>query len=210
MLSAIKGLRPDMGATTFSRIGIPADPNEQGTHSNVDDNNGAWMRWDTNPVAGSVGGFLFGGFDTVRADWESSVVIRMVSPSALNALRIWVGLFGADPSGNDAPTTVHLAAFRYAPPTDTTAFWRCVSGNGATLQVTTTTVTITTATEYLLKIWHDVVNSAWKFYIDGTLVATHQTNIPGTGNNLGAGLLVTTKANAAKNLTFGWLALAHE
>src|SRR5687767_1173626 len=123
-------------------------------------------------------------------------------PATLTSIRVWVGYFASDPEGSSAPG-IALAGFRYATDADGNAYWRCVSGDGATLQVTQTNVAVTASEDYEMKVEYD--GTTVLFYIDDELVATHAAIVPAATQLLGPGFRITTLTAAARDGSFGWL-----
>jgi hypothetical protein len=77
-----------------------------------------------------------------------------------------------------APTTQHLAAFRYDTVLDGSAFWRTVTNDGAgPATVNTSSVAVAANTPYVMRVACGAADC--KFYINGSLVATHTTTLPG-------------------------------
>lgn len=134
--------------------------------------------------------------------------VAMMTGASLATCRLWIGLTSAAMMAGDTPS-VSYVAFRYAPATDGTAFWRCVSDSGTgTPQSTTTTAAIATSTRYQLKI--DCSDPASiKFYIDGALVATHATTIPATATTLGINVQIRTLENVSKAIRISRVHLRH-
>ena len=56
--------------------------------------------------------------------------------------------------------------------------WACITRNGGSETRTTTSVAMNNSTSRTLRISINSAFSSVTFYIDGTLVATHTTNIP--------------------------------
>lgn len=126
----------------------------------------------------------------------------------LDVCRLWVGLTptsGNLKSSDDpltaTPSAVPCIAFRYAPATDGTAFWRTVTSDGTTKHVTTTTAAIAVDTRYTLRITGD--GSTITFYVNGSSVATHTTDLPASTSVLGCIANNRTLENVAKNLRIG-------
>lgn len=120
--------------------------------------------------------------------------------------RIQVGVVAVPATAKaSADPDTHSALFRYDTVADGTAFWRCYTnnadGDGGTVTVTTTPIAINTG--YTLGI--DMTStSEIKFYIDGSLVATHTTELP-LGGSLDAKILenIRTLEDVSKTLSIG-------
>lgn len=72
--------------------------------------------------------------------------------------------------------TGHKACFRQA----TTGEVFAVTGNGSTEETTDLSGSVTKGTEYAFRLETTDGGTNWKFYVDGTLRATHNTTVPGT------------------------------
>lgn len=126
-------------------------------------------------------------------------------------VRRWIGAWSADPSATGAPTTQHMAAFRYDTGVDGTAFWRCVTCDGAS-GVTTTTTTVaagTAAQENVFRIETDGALGHVAFYIDDVCVALHTTNLPGNTTNLFHGWTLTNLDATVRIIKVGSTTLIH-
>lgn len=165
---------------------------------------GRFVKYASGAVSGNIGGLTPAAFtDWVQRRWNPDLYMRIsVDDTAITTNRIWCGWVSAAMTGKDAPTTEHVAAFRYATTVDGTAFWRCVTHDGgATPTVTTTTTAIAVGGTYNLRI--AMSGSSVYFYIDGALVATHTTALPGTSTGLGLNMTTTTQAASARNIRVG-------
>jgi hypothetical protein len=175
--------------------------------SSVDNLNGYFcVRNATSATIGSVAGVEAASMGWFARDLKPIYVARQATYTSVADVRFWFGLASATPSGSADPSGVHLAAFRYDTATDGTAFWRCCTKDGTTMTVTATGVAIATDTVYLFRIETD--SSAVRFYIDGNLVATHTTNLPGSSTAIGPTAKVTALAAAAKSLRHSRLYLS--
>jgi hypothetical protein len=68
--------------------------------------------------------------------------------------------------------------------------WECVTVSGSTETLTDSNVAVTVSTFNKLRIEVNGAGTEAKFYIDGSLVATHTTNMPGSGDRFGVGFNV--------------------
>jgi hypothetical protein len=175
--------------------------------SSVDNLSGFFcVRNATSATIGSVAGVEASSMGWFARDLKPIYVARQATYTSVADVRFWFGLASATPSGSADPSGVHLAAFRYDTATDGTAFWRCCTKDGTTMTVTATSVAVATDTVYLFRIETD--SSAVRFYIDGNLVATHTTNLPGSSTAIGPTAKVTALAAAAKSLRHSRLYLS--
>jgi hypothetical protein len=97
---------------------------------------------------------------------------------------------------NSLPTTAPAIATRSRPTGACAAFtawdatsvnrevWECITGDGVTQQITATAVDLVAATAYRFTI-DQSDPSVVRFYIDGELVAEHETNIPPSSTTWG-------------------------
>lgn len=196
------------GAATLSTVGIAVAPTTTGTITSGDTSYSPFVQAQAGAAAGNTAGITT-AYNLLRREWSAEMVLEMMTgPYINNTVRYWAGLFSGDPSGSATPA-VHLAALRFDGVTDSTAFWRCVTAAGTSTQTVTTVSAVAASTRYRLRIVCSA--SDVKFYIDGTLVATHTTNLPTAGQGLAAALHVTTiAANGVGNTTkLGRIALLH-
>jgi len=114
----------------------------------------------------------------------------LVVPSTTANVRVAFGLAddnnpsdlltSSTPGSTNSAETV---AFMYDTAASNTT-WRCITSNTTTQTNTNSLVTFTAGTAYRLYIDMLTAGSV-KFYIDGSLVATHTTNIPAATTHLG-------------------------
>ena len=168
--------------TTAEAVGM-ATPTVTGTGAQDDLSSGPFIRYDTSSSINSDAGWQ-GATNGTRTDWNPVMTAYVGTDGTITSIRIWIGLFSGDPMASADPA-LHIAAFRYDTVADGTAFWRCVTKDGTTINVTTTTIAIAADAVYNLRI--DARNSASiKFYINGVLAATHTTNVPTSSTDLQA------------------------
>ena len=112
--------------------------------------------------------------------WNYETSINLLSLSnAVDRYRLIIG-FG---SANNTTAEVNGVFFTYDEGatlngTAATPNWQCVTVNNSVRTLTTTTVAVTAATWNKLRIEINADATSVGFYINGTLVATHTTNIP--------------------------------
>lgn len=99
----------------------------------------------------------------------------LMPPAALTNLRLWVGLFSADPATADNPAG-HLAGFRYSAGVDT-FFMACTKDN-VTLNAQATTVSPVVATGFDFSIACE--SATITFSINGVAVMQSSANLPGS------------------------------
>lgn len=182
---------PGTGATLTAIGGTPTHT-LSGTASNVSDSSGHYVQLSaTNATAG----IEIASTECTKTENGPifTAVIKTGAVLPIATERLWIGLSSAALAASDSPTGAHVAAFRYAPSTDGTAFWRLVTNDGGadTGTTTTSTIAIAISTRYVLTI--DATNSASiAFYINGALAGTaHTTNLPTATQALGTQCFVT-------------------
>ena len=112
--------------------------------------------------------------------WNYETSINLLSLSnAVDRYRLIIG-FG---SANNTTAEANGVFFTYDEGatlngTAATPNWQCVTVNNSVRTLTTTTVAVTAATWNKLRIEINADATSVGFYINGTLVATHTTNIP--------------------------------
>lgn len=155
----------------------------------------------TGAVAGNASGMNLPTACLRSAQPEFWAKIRTGSAAGdITSCRIWVGLGGAiaTMNGSSTPNTAY-ACFRYDPSIDTGTKWRAVVGTAtASLTVVDTGVTIAADTAYLMAIRFTA--AAVTFYINGVLVATISTTLPGNTIAFVPQVQITTTAVGAKNI----------
>ena len=184
---------PGTAATVTAYGGAPTHT-LSGTASNVSDSTGHYVQLSVDTATGGI------NIETteVTKTENGPIITFTIKTGAVLPIateRLWVGLGSASLAAADSPSGIHVAAFRYAPTTDTTAFWRFVTNDGGadTGTSTTSTVAIAVSTRYRLTI--DATNSASiTAYVDGALIATHATNVPTATQALGTACHVTDVA----------------
>jgi hypothetical protein len=175
---------PGTGATLTAVGGTPTHT-LSGTASNVSDSTGHYVQLSADTA---TAGIDIATTEVTKTE-NGPIVTFVIKTGAVLPIateRLWVGMASASLAAADSPTGAHVMAFRYAPTVDATAFWRVVTNDGGadTGTETTTTSAIAVSTRYVLMI--DATNSASiAFYVNGTLVATHTTNLPTATQALG-------------------------
>lgn len=122
-------------------------------------------------------------FDNGIWNYETSINLNSLS-TAVDRYRLIIG-FG---SSNINTAEVNGVFFTYDEGatlngTSASPNWQCVTVQNLVRTLTTTTVPVTAATWDKLRIEINAAATSVGFYINGTLVATHTTNIPLGANN---------------------------
>jgi hypothetical protein len=187
-------------ANTTSVLGIGTFGTLLGTTSTaVQDTTGHYWRRGSAAALNSDAGWQ----DSVQViDLDTTYWVEMVfrPNTALTELRIWIGLFSATPMASNDPT-LHGIGINYDTAAHGDGFWRAWSNDnvgGGT--ITATTSTIVGGGRYRLVMDTSTAGTV-KFYINGTLVATHTTNLPVTSQKMLRNIATRTLAAAtAKNI----------
>jgi hypothetical protein len=160
----------------------------------------------TAATTGQIAGYGTNGFSVTR-------IGRVTYFSALVKLdetaqeRAWVGLTTRAFStmmGSDTP--IDTVAFRRSTIAGDTN-WQCYSSSGAANGVTDSGVAADTAV-HLFEL--EFEGSDVRYYIDGVLVATRNTDMPASGTNVFPNIGVLTNENVAKNIKIGHVFLQED
>jgi hypothetical protein len=112
--------------------------------------------------------------------YQTSINITTLSTSAFTGGERYEMRFGFGDSGN-ANAEANGAIFMYD--ALSSANWLCQTMQGGVTTSTTTATVVAAATWIKLRIEINAAGTSVAFYINGTLVATHTTNIPLGSNN---------------------------
>lgn len=184
--------------TAFVNVGFVAGPTVTSSTAAAtgDTATRPYLTVDTAATTNSVAKVVSAALNYVRRCFIPILNWPFRTGPSVATVSFWIGFTSASLDAVATPTTQHVAAFRYDTSVDGTAFWRCITCNGASgVTTTTTSVAVSTATEYNFRIEMDSSNVF--FYIDNVLVGTHTTNLPGNTTNVGLVQSATTLANAA-------------
>jgi hypothetical protein len=200
----------NLGAATVTTVGFAAAPTLTATVSSVDNTLGPWTKHTTTTTLNDFTGMNGGG---VLKDWDPEFVATIQLPTTITSYRLWVGLFSGSIHTSSDPV-IDGAGFRYATDVDGTAFWRCWSNDGTSGgTATTTTASVIAGTHYRLRIHVQdntfSSNDQIRFWVNDVLVATHTTNMPRTGIVLIPHVRLTTLTAAAREISWGRVALSH-
>jgi len=196
-----------IGGTTLNNAygRITGSPNV-GTVTNAASAFGSVMNMASSASTGSNAGYTANGPFT-RYQLAPRFIAPIIFPASgdLVNMKFYGGMFTASPGNNDPGSfTTDGFGFYYAT-TQTGVYFRsitCNNGGSSNYTLTTLPVAILPATLYLLAA--DATNPNYiKFYINGQLYATHNTNLPTAANSLGFDFLTYTTENVTKNLQIG-------
>lgn len=194
------------GAATLSYSNLAAAPGVSTGATSEDRADGPLLRTPTNGTINNVAGVLSSGFAVVQPSWLPEYTTTLVLGPAVDFVRVWAGLFSADPGGHAAPP-IRIAAFRYDTTLDGTV-WRCVTSDGTNRTETATTVAITAGQRYQLRV-RFVDAGTVEFYINGAWATTHASNTPGTALPLGFANRVTALTASVRDIRTGRIAVSH-
>lgn len=168
---------------------------------------GPLVRYTADATAGVDAG-LISAPGVLQARWAPYFYARIrTDPSAISQTRLWVGLTDSElASLAAAPTTQHVAGFRYDVGLDGTAFWRAVTCDGTSATTTTTTQAIAVDTGYELAIEINSAGTSIRFWVNSALAATHTTHLPGSTAALAYIARLRTLTTASRALRVGRIA----
>lgn len=191
-------------ATTITNLGFPAAPTILGTQSSSPATARDMDAFTTAASSGATAGVISAVFTYARRAYEPTLVQAVRTQGSIADVRIWVGFFGASPTGSTT-APANTAAFCFGTDVHGTNFWRTVTSDATTPNVNTTAAAIATGVEYVLRI--EMSAAAVEFFIDDVLVATHTTNLPVSTTTVGFGAVITTLTAGAKGLRWAWTQL---
>jgi hypothetical protein len=179
-----------------------------GTGSSVDgtDADGVWVDFATSGSSGNAVGEVSAAGAVRQRRHTPIIAFTMKTGTDISSIRYWLGLFSADPTAAADPAGVHLMGFRYDTGSDGTAFWRCCTKDGTTMNATTSTIAIALSTRYDLVIDARDQSNVY-FYINGVLAATNSSNLPTSSTALNWRVNVTTLTASARHMLYSktWL-----
>lgn len=105
---------------------------------------------------------------------------------------------------SDSLTTSHYAAFRFSTNVPDTHF-QCETGDGTTVTTTDSGITVAANTTYTLQIKFNDSTPNVVFSINGTVVATNTTHLPGATTVLTHYWAMVPLANVATSVDLGWI-----
>jgi hypothetical protein len=159
----------------------------------------------TAATAGNTVGYLNSAYTAFYRQWDTDFVARWRTGDNISSQGHWVGAASGSVDNNSSPA-VHLAAFRYYTSAGDTNWMACVK-DGTTLQAADTGVAVATDTAHTFLI--KMRSASVEFWIDGTLVHTHTSNLPTTTQPLGPVLRLTTLVNATREFRYSYMWFSH-
>ena len=154
-------------------------------------------------TSGSTNSIQMFRYDTLAT---SGAVNWMMNATGIDNGTVAHFFYGMSETNNISALVDNMIGFYF---TSGISYWACITRKAGTETRTTTTVAMDNTTSRTLKI---VINSAFSsvtFYIDGTLVATHTTNIP-TVALRSLSILASKSYNASYTYHIRWLKVTQE
>lgn len=170
-----------IGASVFTGVGAatPSTSTDFGNNP-VSDSSGTYAAEETGTTNGNKYVISWGGTSALcRHDQQPDVsVATKTGPSAsdVTGLRMWPLFLGPSNPFN-VDNSNNGCGFRFSPQVAGDTHFIAYSKDSTTAQTTDTGITPAAATIYVFRMV--VGASDINYYINGTLVATHSTNVPG-------------------------------
>lgn len=193
------GANPEVATQAGTASAIAATTSEE-----------AFIQWASGAVSGNQAGWSYNSLN----DWFTGrnvywgAYLKDANADLTNQ-RLWMGLTAVTDGNNtttyngDTPgVTNRLAMFRFSSVVPDTN-WQCVTGN-ASAQTTTNSNIAADVNSHVFEIQYNDSTPSVLFYIDGVLVCTNTTNLPGNNQRMGALGVLTTQTTAAKNIQLAW------
>lgn len=200
---SFKAFYPTVGVNTFETVAITLNT-PGGTQSTTDAVEGPWHGFTTGATSGNSAGI--DSDDATWIDWDPTLLMHMGDCAGTTTRRIWCGLFSGTPSASDDPA-VHGCGFRYSSGASDTN-WRTWSNDGSGGgTINDSGVAFAATTPYKMEL--RCTSGQIEFFIDDDLVATHLTNLPGSGVALAMYFRITTLTNATRAMSIGKYELWH-
>ncbi len=190
----------DLDGLAYSSKGVDFSFTLTGSSAIVMDSDARWIRNQPNTSA-SGDTTLVQAITGIphRRRWHALHAFRGKTYTDVSSMRAWIGFTDTAPQSSDDPASAHLAMFRYSTGASDGDWMACVK-DGSTLNAQSTGVAVATDTMYLFRIETD--DSEVRFYIDGSLVYTHTSNLPGIDNSMGANVSLTQLAASARSILY--------
>jgi hypothetical protein len=190
----------DLDGLAYSSKGVDFTFTLTGASAIVMDSDARWIR--NTPNLANIGeATLVQAITGIphRRRWQAIHVFRGKTYNDISSTRIWVGFSDTAPQTADDPASAHLAGFRYSTAAGDTNWMACVK-DGATISATSSGVAVAIDTMYLFRIEMD--SAEVRFYIDGTLVHTATSNLPGIDTSVGVNVSLTQLAASARSILY--------
>lgn len=196
---------PDLAATAHSSLGLGTLTQAGTPTRNTVSGGGDFIKFTTGTTSGNTAGVstptVFMGTNKTRIYWH----IR--TPATMTSIRIWCNACAvlADYTGAADPSGGTAFGFRYDSAADSGARFRTYSNDGSGTGLATDPFpsgSASAGTDYWLMAEVDTSVAQINFFINGTALTSHSTNLPGNTALL-VNASVTTLTNAARELNVG-------
>lgn len=201
------GIQQNANLTTISQIGYATVPTVNTSTAaavhNDASGNGQFIEYDTSATINTNSGWISSAFSQSQRIYRFIYDAWIKTGADITSVRYWMGMFSATPMAASDPA-VHAAAFRYDTGVDGTAFWRAYTNDAvSTGTVTTGGVAIAANTAYRLRIVWATGTATVRFFVNGTNIANHTTDLPTTTQDLGHVEQIQNLAAANKVIRIG-------
>jgi hypothetical protein len=195
----VVGVAPNPGAGTFAAKGMTAVTtvaDGTGALSSGGLTGGRYVLMTTDATSGHK--VLVHTDTNWRTAWNTEAIFH-IRPTDVANVRIWLGLFAADPSGSSTLTSEHVG-LRFDDSLDTV--WKIHTADGTTANSANGGAAPVSGTDTILRL---VLSSTKaRFFIDDAFGAELTANLPANTTELSAYVSITTRTTAAKALRCGW------
>ncbi|HEY9754983.1 MAG TPA: hypothetical protein V6C97_07480 [Oculatellaceae cyanobacterium] len=164
-------------------------------------------RVTTGSSSGNIGSIT--AADPITAYSLKPVWTCALSPHTVSNVRYWIGVYDSALSGSDSPTA-NFAAFRASTSAGDTNYKFVTGDNTGSVTVTDTGVSFTADTPHKFRIDMSGYPSAVTASIDGVVVATNTTHLPGTSSQFYQSATVQTLTSSAAAADIGYIACSSE
>jgi len=196
------------GTTTLSATHMPTPTLTANSVASNTEARGDFVVLTTNTTSGNAGTYLTTAFTQRNQEPAASQIVR-IGPTS--DVRIYHGLFSADPSGTApsglAGAGISCIAFAYDSTVHGDGLWRIIVSNGSSQTTTVAAAAIASGRFALDFECDDLATDEVRFYIDSALEATETANLPGTGTALLWASTLTNLSTVSKNMRMGILSL---
>lgn len=174
--------------------------------SNADASTGAFLQHNTSSSSGNVASVVAGNNSGVRLDWRPDISFGIRTPATITDIRSWWGMFASSPASSNDPS-IEGCGFRFSTGASDSTFQAWSNdGSGGGL-ITDTGVTIVSGVAHDLRIVTNDAFDALDFFIDGSWVARHDSDLPGATTELNYGIYCTTLTAGQRALRWGRITL---
>lgn len=197
-------------STSFVTQGFQNGPTiTASSTANADASTGFFLQHNTSSSSGNDASVVAGTNSGAEFDWSIDISFGIRTPLTITSIRQWYGMFASTPAASDDPA-IEGFGFRFSTNASDTTFVAWSNDGTSTGTTTDTGVTVVTNSGYELRAIVDNAVNKIDFYINGTWVAQHTTNLPAAGTVLDYGLYVRTLTAAARALRWGRITLETE